>query len=184
MSFFDKPTRAVGEYVCLRTLNLNDTGKYKGFLIDNKSRNNDRLGLYEVISVGDKAYEEYGIEPGMKVYADRLACHGWRKEYPVIKYNSIIYIDAPEDELTIKPVKGTLMVVDDSTEKYVDYKGFKILEKNELKCGLVVSVNIDNSEYQQGDKVILTSGADMINTGKYTLRIYKEDMLIAKVINE
>lgn len=185
MSFFDEPTKAVGEFVCLKTLDIGNNGKFKGFLIDNKSRNNDRLGLYEVISVGDKAYQEYGIEPGMKVYADRLACIGWQKAYPVIKYNSIIYIDSTtNDDLEITPVKGTLMVVDDKTEKYVDYKGFKILETNSLKCGLVIAKNIENSEYEVGDRVILTSGADVINTSKYTVRIYKEDMLIAKVVND
>jgi hypothetical protein len=184
MSFLDNPTKAVGEYVCLKTLDLGDSGKFKGFLIDNKSRNNDRLGLYEVISVGDVAYQEYGIEPGMKVYADRLACIGWRKQYPIIKYNSIIYIDAPDEELAIKPVKGTLIVVDEKTDKYVDYNGFKILETNSLKCGLVLAINKEDSEYKVGDKTLLTTGADVINTSKYTIRIYKEDMLIAKVVNE
>lgn len=176
---FSKPVQAVGKYVCLRTIDIADDIKTKsGMFGISRYGDNGRLGKYEVISVGSIAKEKYGLEPHMIVLADRLAAKGWRGEYPIIEYNSIIFSISQCG--TRVPMKGQYLVKSLEKNDYeVNVNGLYVPSKETVPLGKVIAVN-EAGSVAPGDLVVLTKGADQILSGDGTYLIYKNEMTVAR----
>lgn len=171
-----KNLKAVGKWVRLKTIQIYDENTSNGLYIPTKFRANDKLGKYEVVSVGNIAAKEYGLKPGMIVYADRLACLNWREEYPIIKYESIIFEERNDH---FYPFRGQMIVeqIDDKSYQQNKINGMLVPYSKIVPKGRVLVTN-GTTDAKPGDIVLLVRGADIISSNGKTFFIYKDNMLI------
>jgi len=181
--------KVFGKKVALKLIDKNDKERCDGGIyIPESNEANNRLGKYEVISVGNIAYEEYGIEVGDYVYADRLSVFYDTKPICVMNYeNIIVKSDKVWDE--IFPFNDMMFIIEDEIkdDEYLMNNIYmpKLYDSNRLPIGTIIKINIKSKkyvdDYKVGDKILLTKGPDVCIINGIKFRIYKCDMLIAKV---
>lgn len=171
-------TQAVGKYVLLETIDINDQLNANGFYMPSSTFSNSRLAKYKVLSVGNIAKTEYGITEGSIVYADRLACLNWRSKTPFIEYTNIIY---GYDEETNNYVPFNNMIIVRSDEQFFKNSSTTFVYKDRaLPCGTVIESN--SKKFAKGDTVLLPLGGDVIEIGDIILHVYNDSLINTMVI--
>jgi len=149
-----------------------------GIIVPESAEINERMSKYRVVDRCDLASEEYGIEIGDVVLADRLSCYYDTYPIQVLDFENIICkIVGEEDPF---PFKGMVFV------EYLKPKTKKIgdiyladISSSEIPLGYVTK---SSSEFiNAGDIIIMTGGADMITVDGRNFRIYKDDMPVCTV---
>lgn len=181
---FDQKIDKIGaDYVALRDVDRNTVIDMGGIVLSETDLANNKLGYYQVEAVGSNAEKEYGLKVGDYVLADNLA--KFYKSTPVclMKYVNVI-IKTNKDKTEYKPLKNMVLVkkanpdVDSFDGIYVQKERFF------ANIGEIVDKNIADGvdfPFEIGDKVLLTTGADVIDIGKNNYFIYKHDMIICKI---
>jgi len=170
--------------VALRIIDIGSERKVGEIIVQESAELNNRVGRYEVIAVGEEASEEYGLQVGDYVMADRLAVYYDTGPICVMDYNNVIY-KVDENGAHPEPLKG--MVFTEEIKKDDIYKegGLFIASRtNHVPIGLITKMNIDEVKYPDiniGDQIIMTDGADICIISNKKIRIYKPYMIIAKV---
>jgi len=178
--------KAQHDKVVLKIINL---GKHRilegGIIVPEDAEINNRLGFYEIISLGDKAKDEYGLKVGEYVYADRLSVFYDTNPICIMKYENII-CRADETGKKLSPLKNAIFVDDiKQDDVYKDDTNLIFLASTSayIPRGTITEMNIDEKKYPYlkiGDVIILTDGADKCTINCKTFRIYKPEMIIAK----
>jgi co-chaperonin GroES (HSP10) len=181
---FNKTCKACDEYVVLKTIDVADEMVVNGIILSNNAFGNDRLGHYQVLDIGKKAKEEYGVEVGDYVFADRLASYYHTYPIAVMKYNNLI-VKTNKDKTEIHPLKNMVLVKDERKSE-TNVGGIIITDyKKNINIGTVIEANISEDKQPQvfnvGDKVMLTKGADNVKINGEDYFIYKLDMIICKI---
>ena len=172
--------QAVGKYVLLETIDIADKVDVNGFYIPTASMTNVRLGKYKVISVGDIAKNEYGINVNDIVYADRLACINWRSKNPFIEYTNIIY---GYNEETDSYVPFNNMIIVESDEKFKKQtNGLFTYTDNSIPLGTVIESN--STKFKRGDIILLPLGGDVVQFNNRVLHIYKDTDIHSMYVND
>jgi co-chaperonin GroES (HSP10) len=180
---FNKKCIPATDYVVLRVIDRNDNMKMGGILLSKNNFSNERLGFYQVEEVGENAHNEYGLEKGDYVVADRLAQCYPTEPICVMKYVNVI-AKTNKDNSQYSPLKN-MVFVKDEVNTTQNINGILVNNYNKsLKIGEVVSMNISDDitvPYKKGDKVMLSKGGDSFQIGTEHVYIYKYDMIVAKV---
>lgn len=183
---FDKKCIPATEYVILKVINRNDSFEVGGLVLPSNSFSNERVGFYQVIDLGKKAAEEYGLKIGDYVVADRLAQCYKTRPVAVMKYTNII-AKTDKDNLTFSPLRNMVFVKDDP-HVATDVGGFLVNNyKKQLNIGEVVAMNLDadiDVPFKVGDNVMLSKAGDAFQIGTMNIFIYKYDMIVCKVVTE
>lgn len=181
------PGKALGTKVCLRLINSGEDRIADGIYIPVKIEANNRLGLYEVISVGPEAATAYDLAVGDYVYADRLSVYYDTKPYCYMKYENLI-VRCDKDGNNLTPFKD-MAIVEEIPLAAVQNLGSLYVSSTShtIPYGKITALNCKSKKYDYvavGDKIVMTAGADtmVINSKKYS--IYKLDMIIAKCEDE
>jgi co-chaperonin GroES (HSP10) len=177
---------AFHDKVALKVVDIGSFRTENGIIIPESAEINHRLGLYEVLSVGDEAAEEYGLKEGDYVYADRLSVFYDTSPICVMKFENIICL-TDEKGVSLFPLKNMVFV--DEIKKddvYADEDSplFIASKTQYVPIGIITEINIDKKKYPYihvGDKIIMTQGADQCHIKGKHFRIYKPDMIIATV---
>ena len=188
---FDKKVVCNDDIVALRLLKKNDELKVGSIYLTPSAYSNNRLAEYEVVSLGKKAADEYGLKPGDKVAADRLAAFFDSEPIVLMKYNNVIaFLNEPGSREKYRPLKNMLFITRDKASS--ENVGGILVKDSELsmKTGTVSQVNLEpeknSCRVKVGDRVILTKGGDVIGyageSREDTVYIYKPEMIVAKVI--
>ena len=168
---------AVGKYVLLETIDLGDETVANGFYFPSTTMTNARLGLYKVLSVGSIAKKEYGLEEGMIVFADRLACINWRDNTPFIDYKSIIY---GINEETKDKFAFNNQVIVESDERFIK-KSNNIFSIKESTMPLGTVTFSKSPLFKVGDIVMLPSGGDVVMYNEKVIHIYNDKSIHCRV---
>ena len=175
---------ACDEFVVLESLDISDEMNVGGIILAPSAFSNERLGFYKVLDVGKKAKEEYGIEVGDYVFADRLSSYYHTFPIVLMRYNNLI-VRTNKDKSEVHPFKNMILVKDER-ETETNVNGIIVADySKKINIGTVVDVNISEDKlpqpYSIGDKVMLTKGADNVKINGENYMIYKLDMIICKV---
>ncbi len=177
---------ATDNIVGLRLIDSGAERKVAGIIIPESTEINSRLGFYEVISVGDKAHEDYDLNEGDYVYADRLAVYYDTNPICVMKYENIICA-ADKDGQSPRPLKDMVFVDEIKQDDVYEDETSKLIiasQTHHMPTGTITAANIDQSKYpglKIGSKILMTGGADQVTIKGHAFRIYKPDMIIATV---
>ena len=177
---------ATDNVVALRLIDSGAERKVAGIIIPESTEINNRLGFYEVLSVGDKAREDYDLNEGDYIYADRLAVYYDTNPTCVMKYENIICA-ADKDGQSLRPLKDMVFVDEIKQDDVYEDKTSKLMiasKTHHIPIGIITATNIDRVKYpaiEVGSKIIMTSGADQVTIKGQTFRIYKPDMIIATI---
>jgi len=160
-----------------------------GIIIPEKAEINSRLGHYEVIDVSTFANKEYGIDKGDYVYADRLSVFYDTSPVCIMNYENII-CKSDKDGKELSPLKNMIFVEEERKDDvYKENNIFIASTTYHLPIGVITKMDLDETwtnalQLEIGDKIVLTTGADICTIKGQKFRIYKPDMLIAKVESE
>lgn len=179
----DRKVICGAEFVALRMINKCDNLKIGDIYIPQTSGSNERLGFYLVEDVGTKAKEEYGLNVGDFVLADRLASFGHTEPIAIMRYNNVI-CKTDQYQSTFSPLRNMLFVKPTNTESITNVNGVYVQNYAEkLNTGIITACNFDkelNMPFDVGDEVLLVKGGDHVQLGMAEFFIYKHDMLICK----
>ena len=183
---FNRKCIPASEYVVVRIFSRNESMKLGNILLPDSYRDNDRLAFCQVLEVGKKAHEEYGLEKNDYVCIDRLATAYQTAPIAVTKYVNVI-CKSNEDNTKFSPLKN-MVFVRDEVDKTQNIGGLLITNYDKkLNIGEVVAMNVEDTNdvpYKVGDKVMLSKGGDSLTLGTEHVIIYKKDMIVCKVIEE
>jgi co-chaperonin GroES (HSP10) len=180
---FNKKCTPATDYVVLRVIDRNDNMSLGGILLARSNFSNERLGFYQVEDVGENAHEQYGLEKGDYVVADRLAQCYPTEPICVMKYVNVI-ARTNKDNSQFSPLKNMVFVKDE--QNTVQNVGGVLVDNynKSLRIGEVVAMNLSDDikvPFKKGDKVMLSKGGDSFQVGTEHVYIYKHDMIVAKV---
>lgn len=182
---FDKKLVCGPEYVAVRIIENCDDLKVGSIWLPQTANQNSRLAFAKVENVGSKSAEEYGLKEGDYVLIDRLSTFAHTAPVAAIRYNNVI-CKANETNSEFYPLKNMLFV--EPTEKQAMSKVNNIYVPSsyddKLHTGTITKMNCDEElklPFKVGDKVLLSSGADLVKLGETTINIYKHDMIVATI---
>ena len=135
------------------------------------------------VAAGCEAAEEYGLAIGDYVMIDRLATFAHTAPIAALKYNSVI-CKTNKDQTDYFPLKGMLFVEPDEKDDVSVVGGIAVQNYAEkLRTGTITKQNCPDVElpFKEGDKVLLSKGADRVEINDKTLHIYKYDMVVATI---
>lgn len=181
---FDKKCKCGPEFVCVRILDNCDELKIGNIYLPQMSAANQRLAHAVIEDVGIKAAEEYGVKTGDYVMIDRLSTFAHTFPIALLKYNNII-MKTDKDRTDYWPLRNMAFVELDQKDHVSDVGGIFVCNyADKLNIGTVTKTNFDPElviDFKDGDKVLVTKGADEVEMGDRLIRIYKHDMLICKI---
>ena len=180
---FDKKLECGPEYVAVRIIENCEELKVGNIWLTANANANDRLAHAQIESVGSKAAEEYGLAIGDYVMIDRLATYAHTAPIAALKYNNVI-CKTDKDQTDYFPLKGMLFVEPDEKDDVSVVGGIAVQNYAEkLRTGTITKQNCQGVElpFKEGDKVLLSKGADRVEIKDKTLYIYKYDMVIATI---
>lgn len=181
---FNKKCIPAPEYVVLRIKDRGDNIEIGGILISNSEYSNDRLAHAQVVAVGSKAKEEYGLKEGDWVMYDRLASAYQTHPIAVTKFFNVI-CKTNETKSQFSPLKNMVFVKDEvNTTQNLD--GVLLNNyKKKLNIGKIVAMNVDEEvPYKVDDDVMISKGGDSLKLGEHHIFIYKKDMIVCRVEEE
>lgn len=148
-----------------------------GIIIPESAEMNNRMAKCVVVSVSDLAVDAYGLMVDDVVLCDRLATYYDTSPICVIDFENIICKMDGDNPL---PMKNMIMVV--NMKKEESKIGNIIISSDnsvDVPIGLVKESSSDM--FDIGDYILLTTGADITEIGGVKYRIYKDDMVFAKI---
>lgn len=179
---FNKKLTCGPKFVAVRILENCEDLKIGNIYVSSNYSANGRLARAIVESVGTEAAEKYGISVGQYVMIDRLATFAHTAPVAALEYNSVICI-TNADGSEFWPLKDMIFVEENETGSVTNVGGIYVNDYAErLRTGTITKMNCSEElPFNVNDKVLLTKGADNVSIGNKTLRIYKKDMIIAKI---
>ena len=180
---FNRKCTPAPEYVILEVMDRHDSFNVEGLVLPQTAFQNERLGFYRIIDIGKTAAEEYGLEIGDYVVADRLAQCYKTKPVAVMKYTNIIAKTDEKNE-TFSPLRN-MVFVEDNPSTTTNVGGFIVTNyKKQLNIGKVVAMNVDKDvdvPFKIGDDVMISKGGDSFQIGMRHVFIYRYDMIVCRV---
>lgn len=182
---FDKKLTCGPKYVAVRIIENCETLKVGNIWLPQTAHQNARLAFAKVENVGSKAAEEYGLKEGDYVLIDRLSTFAHTAPVAALKYNNVICL-TNETNSEFYPLKNMLFVEPSEKEAMSKVNNIYVPSSydDKLNTGTITKMNCDESlklPFKVGDKVLLSTGADVVELGKTTIRIYKHDMIVATI---
>lgn len=181
---FDKKLTCGPEFVAVRILENCEELKIGSIWLPQSAEANSRLAFAIIENVGSKAAEEYNIKVGDYVMFDRLSTFAHTAPVAVMRYNNVICL-TNKDRSEFFPLKNMLFVEMDEKEDITKVNNIYVKGyADKLHTGTILKMNCEESlnlPFAEGDKIMLTKGADVVTIGEHTIRIYKHDMIVAKI---
>ena len=109
---FDKKVECNDEFVALRMINNGQNMKIGGIYVPDTTAQNNRLGHYVIESIGKTAKEEFGLNVGDYVMADKLSSYGHTEPIALMDYKNII-CKTNSDKSNYYPLKNMVFVQPD-----------------------------------------------------------------------
>jgi co-chaperonin GroES (HSP10) len=183
---FNKKVKCNAEFVSVRIINNQEEVKVGNIYLPSNTHNNDRLALGCIEDVGDKAAEEYGLAVGQYVMFDRLSTFAHTAPIALLRYNNVICF-TDENQENFSPLKGMLFVIPKEQNETTQVGNIFVTEyKDKLNLGTIEKINVTDKAadlFKVNDTVMLTKGADVIRVNDKVIHIYKEDMIICKIVD-
>lgn len=182
---FNEHVDAVGSNVCVEILDNMDDVSVGGIYLPKEHGVNERTAFVKIVSLGDDAKKETGLEIGDYALIDRLATHYHSKPIAVLRYNSVI-CKTNKERNDFFPLKNMLFVKPIKKEEHKE-DGVLILMDSQVgnNMGIITKTNFDdehkylNDDMPVGSKIMLVKGGDIVYTnGSDHFIIYKHDMPI------
>lgn len=167
--------KTFGDKVAIRRDEIHEEVVQNGIVIPNKAIEGFKGVTGTVISVGEIACSDYNINVGDRVKFDH--CAVFYDTEPVCVLNAENIIVKLNDDNESIPLKNMVFV---RYEKTINQDcGIIIPERNtDMRIGVIFKV--DNTDVVKvGDRVVLTTDCDQVNTSDGTFYIYKNDDLLA-----
>lgn len=179
---FNKKLTCGPKFVAVRILENCDDLKVGNIYVSSSYESNGRLARVIIENVGSEAAEKYGLEAGQYAMIDRLATFAHTSPVAALEYNSVICL-TDENGSEYFPLKDMLFVEEDEPGDVTNVGGIYVQNYAEkLRTGTITKMNCTETlPFNVGDKVLLTKGADNVAIGDKILRIYKKDMIVAKI---
>lgn len=182
-AFFDRKVKCGAEYVALRVIEDGSQIDTGGIVLSESAYSNNKLGFYIVEDVGETAFNEYGLQKGDYVLADRLSIFYKSEPVGIIKYNNII-VKTNKERTEWFPLKNMCFVEKEKNEVRNDGGIYIQNNSNSLQVGRITAKNMSDDvifPFEVGDRVLLVKGADAVQIGQGTTFIYKHDMILCKI---
>jgi hypothetical protein len=179
---FDKKLICGPEFVAVRIIENCEDLKIGNIWLPQTASSNERLAFAVVENVGSKAAEEYGLKEGDYVMFDRLSTFAHTAPVAAMKYNNVICLTNKEQS-DYFPLKNMLFVEPDEKDDITKVNNIYVMGyADKLNVGTITKMNcVDELPFTNGDKVMLTKGADCVQFGEKKIYIYKHDMIVAKI---
>lgn len=183
---FDKKVECNDEFVALRMINNGQNMKIGGIYVPDTTAQNNRLGHYVIESIGKTAKEEFGLNVGDYVMADKLSSYGHTEPIALMDYKNII-CKTNSDKSNYYPLKNMVFVQPDKHDvEKVD--GIYLAGNSaRLNVGTVVDISYEEGKeplFKIGDKVMLAKKGDIVDFGNNEIHIYKIDQIICKILED
>lgn len=176
----------------------NDTlsSKQGGFVLGDEVLRNLRIGLYQILKIGEVAKSKTGLDAGAYVFADKLASFYHTEPLCLMRYNALV-METNLEKTKYRALGGRCIVQEvSSKDEAADPPGFVVPTSDELKIGVIKSITppYEETEHQTpfkvGDKILLTKderdtlhgfkGDSDLDPSK-PIYIYKTDAIICKI---
>lgn len=182
---FNKKLICGPEFVAVRIIENCEELKLGSIYLPQTTESNSRLAFAIIENVGSKAYEEYGLEIGDYVMIDRLSTFAHTAPVAALKYNNVICKTNKENN-DFWPLKNMIFVDPEEHESMTKINSIYVPGSYDakLRIGTITKMNCDSAlklPFKEGDKIMLSQGADVMQIGQKKLNIYKHDMIIATV---
>ena len=158
---------------------------------------NLRIGLYQILKIGEVAKSKTGLDAGAYVFADKLAAFYHTEPLCLMRYNALV-METNLEKTKYRALGGRCIVqeVSSSKDETTDPPGFVVPTSDKLKIGVIKSITppYEETEHQTpfkvGDKILLTKderdtlhgfkGDSDLDSSK-PIYIYKTDAIICKI---
>lgn len=179
---FDKKLTCGPEFVAIRIIENCEDLKVGNIWLPQTAEANNRLAFGVLENVGTTAAEEYGLKAGDYVMFDRLSTFAHTAPVAATRYNNVICLTNKE-QTEFFPLKNMLFVEPDEKDGISNVNGIYVMNyADKLHLGTITKMNcVETLLFKDGDKVMLTKGADNVQIGEKKLYIYKYDMIVAKI---
>lgn len=179
---FNKKLTCGPEYVSVRIIENCEDLKIGSIWLPQTAEANGRLAFGILESVGTKAAEEYGIKEGDYIMFDRLSTFAHTAPVAAMKYNNVICL-TNKDQSDYFPLKNMLFVKPDEKDNVSKVNNIYVMNyADKLNTGTIEKMNcVDELPFKEGDKVLLSKGADIVKFNEKEIFIYKHDMIVAKI---
>lgn len=181
---FDKKCTCGPEFVCVRIIENCDNLKVGNIYLPSTAESNARLAHCIIEDIGVEAAKTYGLKIGDYVMIDRLSTFAHTSPIALLRYNNVI-MKTNSNKSEFWPLKN-MVFVEPESKRDVEKIGriFVTNYEDKLNIGTITKMNCEPElelPFKEGDKVLVTKGADVIKLGMIDIYIYKHDMLIAKI---
>ena len=182
---FDKKLDCGPEFVAVRIINNSEDLKVGSIWLPQTAEANNRLAHAVIENVGNKAKEEYGLEVGDYVLIDRLSTFAHTSPVAALRYNNVI-CKTNKTCTEYFPLRNMLFVEPEQKDDIAKIDNIYVPGSydDRLHLGKVIKMNCDAElklPFKEGDKVMLTKGADVVQFNQVKLFIYKHDMIVATI---
>lgn len=182
---FDEKVECGTIYVALRSLADNKQINVGGIMLAQSSLANQKLGLFQVESIGNIAADETGLKPGDVVYADTLAAFYHSEPVCLMRYDSVI-MKTTREMNDFWPLANKIVVEEDRGQT-TKVGGLWMQKEDTVKTGVIVKQNLKKPEiwpFKVGDRVLLTSkGGTEVDFGSRRLYIYNGEDILCKILD-
>ena len=179
---YNKKLSVIGDEtrkIVLKKLDGTHNARYMGNIyIPETGEMNNRLSKYTVVDRSKKCLDDYGVEIGDTILADRLACYYDTDPIQVMDYENVI-CGYTEDE-TPQPLNG-MIFIQELVPKVIKSKGIVLLNNYEGEAPIGIVYKSNSPLFQEGEIVLLTTGADVIIVNGVKCSIYKDEMILGVV---
>ena len=148
-----------------------------GIVIPETTEMNNRMARGIVVSASDYAREEYGLGEGDEILFDRLAVYYDTDPVCVVDFENII---CHMDGDTPFPMKNMILTREVKKDT-VDMGGIIVDGGNPLEVPVGKIEASATDDFDAGEYVLLSTGADLVVVKGVTYRIYKDEMVLAKL---
>lgn len=179
MIYFNKKVKCNSTVVALRLISDNKILELDGFVLSEDAESNNKLGFYQIVDLGSKAAEDYGLAVGDYVLADRLSTFYKSEPICLMEYTNII-LKTNADRTEYFPMKNMVFVEKEDDTNTDD--PFYI--PNALITGIITKMNVDDTidfPFVVGDRVLMPKKCDAISFGGKNMYVYRPDTLVCKI---
>lgn len=151
-----------------------------GIIVPESSEMNNRLAKGVITACSDTATTEYGIVVGDTVLCDRLAVYYDTNPVCVMDYENVICKLNDEDGSPI-PLKNMVLTKEIKRKEISNVGGIYLPSTNPLDVPIGIVIESSSKDISKGDYISLSTGADIVTVKEIKYRIYKADMVLAKI---
>ena len=181
---FNKKLHCGNDFVAVKVLGTDDDLCINGIYLPSSYEANGRLAHCLIEDIGSNAAEKTGCKVGDYGMIDRLSTFAWTAPTAALKYDSVI-CKTNADKSDYWPLEGSLFVEPDHKDDVTDVNGVYVANYTKrLNTGIITKIGFASSDeypFNEGDKVMLVKGGDVISFGNTRIHIFKKDMIVCTI---